>query len=101
MRVPKTLVSIACLFLLLAGALRAQAPQGDVAAKATAILDALARGDFAGAARDFDARMQEVLPVGKLQATWQSLVAQVGPPTGSTSGTTTRPRPRSRSSSRS
>lgn len=83
---PRKTVHLACVLILVAAALPAQekppAPKAvpaDLVAKASAILDALVRGDYATATQDFNARMKEGLPPERVQAVWSSLVAQVGP----------------------
>lgn len=45
--------------------------------RATALLDAAQKGDFAAATRDFDAKMRTALPPEKLKKAWESL-AQFG-----------------------
>lgn len=78
---PPKVIPLSCLLLLLASAVAAQAQPAapaDLETKATAMLDALVRGDFEGATRDFDARMLEALPPAKMQELWTTLVAQVG-----------------------
>lgn len=42
-------------------------------ARATALLDAVQKGDYAGATRDFDAKMHTALPPAKFKQTWESL----------------------------
>jgi hypothetical protein len=46
-------------------------------ARATSLLDAAQKGDFAGATKDFDAKMRTGLPVPKFKQAWESL-AQFG-----------------------
>ncbi len=46
-------------------------------ARATSLLDAAQKGDYAGATRDFDAKMRAGLPVPKFKQAWESL-AQFG-----------------------
>jgi fermentation-respiration switch protein FrsA (DUF1100 family) len=46
--------------------------------KATALVDALAKEDFAAAVQDFDATMKKALPSDKLETTWKGIVKQVG-----------------------
>ncbi len=46
-------------------------------ARATALLDAAQKGDYATATRDFDAKMRSALPVAKFKQAWESL-AQFG-----------------------
>lgn len=57
------------------------APEGRLAAaceaRATALLDAAQKGDYAAATRDFDAKMRSALPVAKFKQAWESL-AQFG-----------------------
>lgn len=74
----RKLVPLSCLLLLLAGALKAQPAADDLTARATALLDAMVRGDFAGATRHFDAKMKQGLPPEKLQEVWKGLVSQAG-----------------------
>lgn len=79
---PRKLVPLSCLLLLLAGALQAQptAPPAadDLTARATALLDAMVRGDFASATRHFDDKMKQGLAPEKLQEIWKGLTAQAG-----------------------
>lgn len=42
-------------------------------ARATALLDAAQKGDYAGATKDFDAKMHTALPPAKFKQTWESL----------------------------
>ena len=42
-------------------------------ARATALLDAAQKGDYAGATRDFDAKMRSALPEAKFRQAWESL----------------------------
>jgi len=46
-------------------------------ARATSLLDAAQKGDYAGATRDFDAKMRSALPPPKFKQAWESL-AQFG-----------------------
>ena len=55
-----------------------QADDPSVAA-ALRLVDALAVGNFAEAAADFDETMQKVLPPEKLEATWTQVTSMVGP----------------------
>jgi dienelactone hydrolase len=48
------------------------------AKKATALVDALAKEDFAAVVKDFDATMKKALPAEKLETTWKAVVKQVG-----------------------
>lgn len=48
------------------------------AKKATALVDALAKEDFAATVKDFDATMKKALPADKLETTWKAIVKQVG-----------------------
>ena len=66
---------------ILMPALLAQAATGGPAgsvAKAQALVDALAKGDFKAAAKDFDATMSSALPPEKLGQTWSMILTQVG-----------------------
>lgn len=45
--------------------------------RATSLLDAAQKGDYAGATRDFDAKMRSALPPPKFKQAWESL-AQFG-----------------------
>lgn len=79
----RRIIPLCCLLLLLAGNLRAQGAQaqpatGDLTAKATALLDAIVRGDFAAATQGFDARMKQALPAEKLKEFWTALLGQAG-----------------------
>jgi uncharacterized protein len=71
----------ACLFLsVFAGsAVAAEEKPSPLAAAATAMVDALAKGDYAAAGKDFDAVMQKALPADKREATWKAVLEQVGP----------------------
>jgi hypothetical protein len=46
-------------------------------ARATSILDAAQKGDYAAAVRDFDAKMRSAMPAAKFKQDWESL-AQFG-----------------------
>ena len=46
-------------------------------ARATSLLDAAQKRDYAGATRDFDAKMRSALPPPKFKQAWESL-AQFG-----------------------
>jgi serine/threonine protein kinase len=46
--------------------------------KAKALVDALARGDFAAASKDFDSTMKKTLTPDKLKATWKAEVEAAG-----------------------
>jgi dienelactone hydrolase len=50
----------------------------EVEASTRDLVSALARGDFAGASRSFDATMRAALPPSKLAEAWNSVQAQVG-----------------------
>ncbi|HEU4664163.1 MAG TPA: DUF3887 domain-containing protein [Dokdonella sp.] len=50
---------------------------GSCEARASALLDAAQKGDYAGATRDFDATMRGALPPPKFEQAWESL-AQFG-----------------------
>lgn len=84
---PGKLVPLSCLLLLLLGALGAHAQpaappiseeSSELTARATALLDAMVRGDFAGATRHFDATMKKALTPEKLQEVWKGLTDQAG-----------------------
>jgi uncharacterized protein len=60
-----------------AGAPAAAEPT-DLGARAKEFLGLLAKEDFAGATKDFDAAMKKALPADKLEATWKVLTAQFG-----------------------
>ncbi|HYQ85016.1 MAG TPA: alpha/beta fold hydrolase [Rubrobacter sp.] len=84
---PRKFVPLCCLLLLLSTALQVQAqpanppaapPSDDLTAKATALLEAMVRGDFAGATRHFDATMKQALTPEKLQEVWKGLIGQAG-----------------------
>lgn len=76
--------------LALAMLLPATAPAQDAAADAgtepvaiaTALLDALDAGDYAGAEARFAPEMAAAVPADKLKAVWESLPAQAGPAKG-------------------
>jgi dienelactone hydrolase len=72
----------ACLFLsaaLVAPAVAAEEKPSPLAATATAMVDALAKGDYAAAGKDFDDVMLKAFPVAKRERTWKKVVEQVGP----------------------
>jgi fermentation-respiration switch protein FrsA (DUF1100 family) len=48
-------------------------------ARATALVDALVRGDYSAAGKNFDDVMQKALPDDKRKELWQALIKQVGP----------------------
>lgn len=77
---PRKLVPLCCLLLLLSTALRAQTQPAsdDLTVKATALLDAMVRGDFAHGTRHFDTTMKQALTPEKLQEVWKGLVSQAG-----------------------
>ena len=45
---------------------------------ATALVDALAKEDYAAAGKDFDDVMRKAMPADKRKETWQAVVKQVG-----------------------
>jgi dienelactone hydrolase len=45
---------------------------------ATAMLDALNKGDYAAAGKHFDATMQKVFPSDKIEATWKAIAGRYG-----------------------
>jgi dienelactone hydrolase len=47
-------------------------------ATATALVDALAKGDYAAAGKNFDKAMEKALPTEKRRDVWESLVKQIG-----------------------
>jgi uncharacterized protein len=47
-------------------------------ATATALVDALAKGDYSAAGKNFDAVMEKALPTDKRKDLWEKLVKQVG-----------------------
>lgn len=56
------------------------AQQGeDIIALARSVVASLAKGDFAGVVKHFDATMKAALPEEKLRQVWESLIAQLGP----------------------
>lgn len=65
--------------LLAPPAIACAAPGQDACmARAGASLDALVRGDFAGAARDFSAGLGAALPAAKLRETWAQVTGMAG-----------------------
>src|SRR5262249_5588302 len=44
-----------------------------------ALIDAVARGDYESACKDFDDTMKKALPPAKAEQTWKSLTAKIGP----------------------
>jgi dienelactone hydrolase len=71
------LVSLAAGMLAIAGVAAAAEPS-EMEAKAKALMNALAKEDFDGAAKDFDDTMKKVLPPDKLGETWKGLLDKVG-----------------------
>jgi uncharacterized protein len=61
------------------GAGQESRPPDGLTAKAEAFVDSLAGGDFAAAARDFDATMLDVSGPDKLAPFWKDLTARLGP----------------------
>ena len=69
----------ATLFVLAAVGLRAQTTATDVVeAKARALIDALAKEDFATASAGFTVQMKAALPEDRLRTTWATLRNQAG-----------------------
>jgi len=67
-------------FFLLPAALAAAAPSDDdLKSAGKQFVSLLAREDFAGAVKTFDATMAGVMPEPKLRGVWKALAAQVGP----------------------
>lgn len=79
----RMLRGLLCIFLVLARAcpLLAEAPVGFEKATKLAhqLVEAMVRGDFAGATSKFDAKMTEALPPGSLKTAWDSLIDRLGP----------------------
>src|SRR5262245_36280189 len=72
------------LFAILVAASANLAAQPDGAKKdlempARALVDLLAKEDYAGAVKNFDATMKKVLPADKLKETWQGILESTGP----------------------
>jgi len=70
-----------CWFALLIGpavATAADEKLPEQTAKATALVDALVKGDYAAAGKDFDEAMRKALPTDKRKGLWEELVKQVG-----------------------
>lgn len=53
-------------------------PEGLCRTRATALLDALEKNEYATASADFDSKMRETLPPARLGETWESLAPQFG-----------------------
>jgi fermentation-respiration switch protein FrsA (DUF1100 family) len=68
--------SLALVAVALGSALAAEPP--NLEERARAFVTALAKDDFAAAAKDFDDAMNKAMPVDKLAPTWKGLVKQVG-----------------------
>lgn len=64
--------------LVLAMTISLPASAADLATKATAVVNAIAQGKSAEAAKSFDATMSTALPPDKLAATWAQVEAQAG-----------------------
>jgi hypothetical protein len=77
---PRLAPLLAALLLGWSSAMAQQSQDGGEAAVAAAkaVVDELARGDFAGAAARFDERMRAALPEAKLRAAWEQIVRQTG-----------------------
>src|SRR4030043_1566397 len=75
-----TILLLACLLILsLVSLQRASAlPEDDLIVKARAFLDALSRGDYQAAARDFDATMMKVSGPDKLAEFWKKVPERMG-----------------------
>jgi uncharacterized membrane protein len=71
------LVLLLAAVILLAGR-PAQPSNGILTTKAQELVSNMAKGDFAGAEKDFDATMKSVLPAEKLGQTWSQVTAQIG-----------------------
>lgn len=56
----------------------AKAAATGIVTKAEALVDALAKGDYQAATKDFDATMKNALPAAKLADTWKQIQAQAG-----------------------
>src|SRR4030042_758447 len=71
---------LACLLILsLVSLQRASAlPEDDLIVKARAFLDALSRGDYQAAAKDFDATMMKVSGPDKLAEFWKQVPEKLG-----------------------
>lgn len=65
---------------------RAEEPGKAATARAEALIDRFAKGDFDGVAKEFDATMAKMLPAAKLGEVWKQLQAQAGPYQGRQSG---------------
>lgn len=65
-----------CVLIAAAGAEEKKLPEQTD--RATALVDALVKGDFSEAGKHFDGVMQKALPVDKRKELWQELVKQVG-----------------------
>lgn len=63
---------------LLAPSAHADTPDADCAARSTASLDALARGDFVGARHDFNITVGRALDETKLKQAWAQIRSQAG-----------------------
>jgi dienelactone hydrolase len=70
----------ACLaaVVFLNSGLAAAVEPAELKARAKALVDALAKEDFAAAGKDFDDTMMRVMPADKLGQTWMELVGKVG-----------------------
>jgi dienelactone hydrolase len=64
--------------MLLPTSFAAAAEPTPMQVKAKALVEALAKEDFAAAGRDFDDTMKKALPADKLGETWKGLLAMVG-----------------------
>jgi uncharacterized protein len=51
----------------------------ELVTRARDVVDRIAKGDYEGATRNFDAKMKEALTPEKAKEAWQKLVAQAGP----------------------
>jgi dienelactone hydrolase len=63
---------------VLAGAGDTPDPLREQKEMAAALVDAMSKGDFAAAGKQFDATMQKALPTDKLEATWKVITSRHG-----------------------
>src|SRR5262245_56866850 len=79
-RVLHCVVPLVCLAggVLLPPRPAAAAEPTDRVVKAKALVEALAKEDFAAAAKDFDDTMKKVMPADKLGEAWKGLLGKVG-----------------------
>lgn len=78
-RLPLIIPVLILLAAAQAGALASESSSSDLASSGAQFVEVMAKGDFAAAGAQFDARMKSALPQEKLRDVWQTLQKQAGP----------------------